>query len=76
MKIKHERTTACIRNSGFSAKSKVSAFKSATSHTRKPLAVSVEPTLTKDNKIKFDNNEKNNFNNFDTCDNLSTRFCF
>ncbi len=25
-KIKHERTTACIRNSGFSVKSKVSAF--------------------------------------------------
>jgi len=35
-----------------------------------------EPTLTRDNKIKFDNNEEPNFNNFDTCDNLFTWFRF
>lgn len=47
MKIKHERTTACIRNSGFSAKSKVSAFKSATSHTRKPLPDIIQQSVNK-----------------------------
>ncbi len=35
-----------------------------------------KPTLTRDNKIKFDNNEEPNFNNFDTCDNLFTWFRF
>jgi hypothetical protein len=31
--MKHERTTACIRNSGFSAKSKFTAFNEGQSQT-------------------------------------------